>query len=163
MDRSATLQIVHGRVWDFPEVVPGIVRELLDPTTLLRNAEAYALYAGGRLAAFCALKPHGPIIELGNVYTPPALRGKGHATRLLRHVIRKYPRLHLFCRPHLVPFYERLGFRVLPDVPREFGTRRAYIHGLNALGHRLVTMRRDPATAGARPGRHAGPRPSGRP
>jgi GNAT superfamily N-acetyltransferase len=136
------LQVLSGRVRDFPEAALRVVLAGLDPTTALANAEAHALYDGKSLVAFCAVKDHGSIRELGNVYTVPRFRGQGHASTLLRHVLGKHGTLHLFCRPRLIRFYERHGFSVVPGIPQGFGLRKAYMQVFAALGLRHVVMAR---------------------
>lgn len=59
---------------------------------------------------------------IGGVATPPQHQGKGYARRVLREALRIFSeewRLDagmLFCRPELVPFYLKSGWREL-DVP----------------------------------------------
>ena len=58
-------------------------------------------------------------VQIGGVFTPEALRGKGHATRglteLSRRLLERRPNVALFCDEDNAParrVYERLGFSV---------------------------------------------------
>ena len=57
---------------------------------------------------------------VSGVLTYPQFRGEGHATALLRaaaeHIDRQgFDLGMLFCGPEMIPFYERLGWRALPE------------------------------------------------
>ncbi|HKV08595.1 MAG TPA: GNAT family N-acetyltransferase [Thermoanaerobaculia bacterium] len=61
-----------------------------------------------------------PVAGLGGVITEPSFQGRGFAQRLLGEAT-AFMRDELgadfgflFCLPRLVPFYERLGWRILP-------------------------------------------------
>lgn len=57
---------------------------------------------------------------VSGVLTYPQFRGEGHATALLHaaagHINRQgFDLGMLFCGPEMIPFYERLGWRALPE------------------------------------------------
>lgn len=50
--------------------------------------------------------------ELASIAVVESWRGQGVAATIIRHLMRsEQPPLWLICRPGLVPFYERFGFR----------------------------------------------------
>lgn len=82
----------------------------------LDDGEMYVLSVGGEVVAEAVvLRKSDELCELVNLATAPEHRGKGYASRLVRHVLQLY---HPRCRrmevgtdSSTVPFYERFGFR----------------------------------------------------
>ena len=89
----------------------------------LDEGELYVVVTGGKTAAVAIAAPLSDSRwELMNLATAPAERGKGHATRLVRHLQRtlstRAETLVVGTSPAVAPFYERLGFErdhVEPD------------------------------------------------
>ena len=81
----------------------------------LEGGELYALLVNGQAAAVAvvAAREDGGW-ELKNLATAPELRGRGYATKLVKHLFKLYaPRaekLYVGTSPANVPFYEGLGF-----------------------------------------------------
>ena len=82
----------------------------------LDDGELYVLMIGGLAASVAVVgQVDGEVCELYNLATAPELRGKGYASRLVRHLIRLYQprckRMLVGTAKELMPFYERFGFR----------------------------------------------------
>ncbi|MGW7575608.1 GNAT family N-acetyltransferase [Streptomyces sp. NPDC054765] len=96
--------------------------------TWLPKQEHFGIRLDGRLVAHTGLLPvplsAGPVatpaVGFGGVVVAPDLRGHGLArlvvTSALEHARTMGPEYGLlFCRPHLVPLYQRLGWRTLDE------------------------------------------------
>ena len=82
----------------------------------LDDGEMYVLSAGGEVVAEAVvLRKSDDLCELVNLATAPEHRGKGYASRLVRHVLQLYRprcrRMEVGTDSSTVPFYERFGFR----------------------------------------------------
>lgn len=59
-----------------------------------------------------------PCIDVSNVIVPQAVQRQGRFTRLLDHIEKSYGRavrVELVQEPWLVSFYEKRGYKILPD------------------------------------------------
>jgi len=82
----------------------------------LDDGEMYVLLINGQpVSAAVVLRKEGGVCELCNIATVKEQRGKGYASKLIRHLIRLYqPRcekMEVGTARQLMPFYERFGFR----------------------------------------------------
>lgn len=82
----------------------------------LEDGEMYVLMLGGQPAAVAVVgQAEGDVCELYNLATAKELRGRGLASRLVRHLLRLYKprcrRMRVGTSKELIPFYERFGFR----------------------------------------------------
>ena len=81
----------------------------------LEDGEMYVLMINGQAAAVAVVgQVDDEVCELYNLATAPGMRGKGYASRLVRHLIRLYQprckRMLVGTSQPLMPFYERFGF-----------------------------------------------------
>ena len=81
----------------------------------LDDGALYALLVNGKTAAVAVMaRRQDGAFELKNLATDPELRGRGHASRLVRHLIQLYAargdRLYVGTSPANVGFYQRFGF-----------------------------------------------------
>lgn len=68
-----------------------------------------------RIASIGMVRPEDDIHEVDSVTTLPEYRGRGYAEAIVRELMARAPRpLYLLSETKLLPFYERLGFHVLP-------------------------------------------------
>jgi N-acetylglutamate synthase-like GNAT family acetyltransferase len=66
------------------------------------------------IASIGMVRPEGDIHEIDSVTTRPAYRNHGYAAAVVRALMERAPHpLYLLAESDLVPYYERLGFRVL--------------------------------------------------
>ena len=90
--------------------------------------------ADGRFMGCGQLKPHGDgSLELASLAVEQEYRRQGIARALIGHFMAHSPRpLFLMCRPALVPFYEKFGFRVLgtEGMPPYFRRIRRLVRAL---------------------------------
>ena len=82
----------------------------------LGDGEMYVLMINGQAAAVAVVgQVDEEVCELDNLATAPGMRGKGYASRLVRHLLRLYQprckRMRVGTARELMPFYERFGFR----------------------------------------------------
>ena len=82
----------------------------------LDRSEMYVLMINGQAASVAVVgQVDEQVCELYNLATAPGLRGKGYASRLVRHLIRLYQprckRMLVGTSQPLMPFYERFGFK----------------------------------------------------
>ena len=81
----------------------------------LEKSEMYVLMINGQAASVAVVgQVDEQLCELYNLATAPDMRGKGYASRLVRHLIRLYQprckRMLVGTSKPLMPFYERFGF-----------------------------------------------------
>ena len=81
----------------------------------LEKSEMYVLMINGQAASVAVVgQVDEQVCELYNLATAPGLRGKGYASRLVKHLIRLYQprckRMLVGTSKELMPFYERFGF-----------------------------------------------------
>jgi RimJ/RimL family protein N-acetyltransferase len=84
----------------------------------LREGHWWVVEEGGELCFQVHVGPfNGAVIQLGGVFTPAEVRGRGHATRGLRALValllREHPAVSLFCddaNDVACRLYERVGF-----------------------------------------------------
>ena len=81
----------------------------------LDRSEMYVLMINGQAASVAVVgQVDEQVCELYNLATAPGLRGKGYASRLVRHLIRLYQprckRMLVGTSQPLMSFYERFGF-----------------------------------------------------
>ena len=82
----------------------------------LEDGEMYVLLANGQAASVAVVgQANDAVCELYNLATAEGERGKGYASRLVRHILRLYqPRakkMRVGTSQSLMGFYERFGFR----------------------------------------------------
>ena len=82
----------------------------------LEKSEMYVLMINGQAAAVAVVgQVDEQVCELYNLATAPDMRGKGYASRLVRHLIRLYQprckRMLVGTSKPLMSFYERFGFK----------------------------------------------------
>ncbi len=98
------------------------------------------------LAHEIALPSGPPAVGLGSIATPPELRGRGHASRLISAFLRAREASHrtevFFLFSDIAPaFYERSGFAALMPCPGKPGS----ILMARAEAKRLSSLLSDPA------------------
>ena len=90
------------------------------PTDSIHVAtEADIIYAGLRLLSY------GNYYFLRSVFTDPAIRGQGLATKLLTHTISEYSHpIYTLPTAAAVSLYQRLGFKTVDvdDIPAELSS-----------------------------------------
>ena len=82
----------------------------------LEKGEMYVLMINGQAASVAVIgQEDEQVCELYNLATAPGLRGRGYASKLVRHLIRLYQprckRMLVGTSKELMPFYERFGFK----------------------------------------------------
>ena len=82
----------------------------------LETGEMYVLMINGQAASVAVVgQVDEQVCELYNLATAPGLRGRGYASKLVRHLIRLYQprckRMLVGTSKELMPFYERFGFK----------------------------------------------------
>jgi N-acetylglutamate synthase-like GNAT family acetyltransferase len=95
--------------------------------------------ADGLFIGCAQLKPHRDgSLELASLAVEDEYRRQGVARELIEHLLANSPRpLYLMCRPRLVPFYEKFGFRVCGT-----DTLPTYFRRIRKLTQVLVVFRR---------------------
>ena len=81
----------------------------------LEKGEMYVLMINGQAASVAVVgQVDEQVCELYNLATAPGMRGRGYASKLVRHLIRLYQprckRMLVGTSKELMPFYERFGF-----------------------------------------------------
>ena len=82
----------------------------------LESGEMYVLMINGQAASVAVVgQVDEQVCELYNLATAPGMRGKGYASKLVKHLIRLYQprckRMLVGTSQPLMPFYERFGFK----------------------------------------------------
>lgn len=82
----------------------------------LEKGEMYVLMINGQAASVAVVgQVDEQVCELYNLATAPGMRGRGYASKLVRHLIRLYQprckRMLVGTSKELMPFYERFGFK----------------------------------------------------
>jgi N-acetylglutamate synthase-like GNAT family acetyltransferase len=119
---AADVEIGPATDADMPFIREHIERAQLDDEGL--DADQFVtLRRDGALVAFGRVKPYAHTYELGGLFTLESERGKGHAARIIRELIRVFPQDDVYLTADLqsgMPaYYERLGFRRTDDLPAE--------------------------------------------
>lgn len=115
--------------------VLSFLRDRLCPETFLdeirlQEEDGYRLYGGSvdaTIVAIAGIRPahtlaRGKHVFIDDLATLPEFQGKGHATRMLRHLAQRaaaegWPRIYLDSRDTARGFYEKIGFQCLTSVP----------------------------------------------
>lgn len=95
--------------------------------------------ADGSFIGCAQLKPHRDgSLELASLAVEDEYHRQGVARALIEHLLAHSPRpLYLMCRPVLVPFYEKFGFRVCGTE-----TMPPYFRRIRSLVQALVVLKR---------------------
>ncbi len=74
------------------------------------------------------IKPHGDgTRELASIAVQPEWQGQGIGREIIERLLAENPLpLYLTCRPRMVSYYERFGFRMLPPEEMPLYFRRIY-------------------------------------
>jgi N-acetylglutamate synthase-like GNAT family acetyltransferase len=121
----------------------------INPTGLDWRRFVVAILPTGEVIGCGQVKPHGDgSRELASIVVDPEWRGQGVARAVLERLLDEHPgELYLMCRSVLGQFYEKFGFRSIPqaEMPRYF--RRisrvaGLLHALQGEGDSLLVMRR---------------------
>jgi len=109
----------------------------------LRNADVYALREGETLLSLAVLvREDAKTVELKNLVTPEAHRGKGYATRLLKALCgtyrQKYERMLVGTTEGNIPFYVKRGFDRYVRTEKDFFLR--YPQEVFDGGHRCADL-----------------------
>jgi amino-acid N-acetyltransferase len=74
--------------------------------------------ATGQIVGTGQMKPHRDgTWELASIATLPAYQKQGIAGRIIEHLLAQHTgTLYLTCMGHMGPFYERFGFREVPQA-----------------------------------------------
>lgn len=105
--------------------------------------------AAGKFIGCAQLKPHSDdSIELASLAVEAEYRKQGVARMLIEHLLAHSSRpLYLMCRPGLVPFYKKYGFKVCPpeEMPHYFRRihRLSRVFGILSHGDGPAIMRLD--------------------
>ena len=109
-----------------------------------------AVDENGDMIACGQVKPHRDgSQELASIAVEPGWRGKGAARAIIEYLLEQHPgTLYLTCRSRLGSFYEKFGFRVIPEaeLPSYFKLASRFIRLLNALKvtrERILVMKRE--------------------
>lgn len=116
-EKAVMIRIVQGRLWDFPFLIPRILRNGLDVISIITNPKAYVAYHGQDFVSFCCVKDWGMFVELGNAYTPPRFRRRGHFRDLVRSVMKKHPTIYILTFGWRIAAAQRSGFRLVKRPP----------------------------------------------
>jgi N-acetylglutamate synthase-like GNAT family acetyltransferase len=100
---------------DAPRIRDLIHRVGINPMDLKWIHFVVAESADGQFMGCAQLKMHRDgSVELASLAVEEGYRQQGLARALIEHFLADSPRpLFLMCRPGLVPFYEKFGFRVI--------------------------------------------------
>ena len=138
------MHIIETTFWKTPRAALIVLKACLDPTPIITNAKMYALYNKKELISICAIEKRNNNLELSSVVTKKQYRGKGYATKLLRHVLKKYASLYLVSIPELEHFYKRFGFRKTAIAPASIYRKVAFVNFFRRLFFQqpIIVMKR---------------------
>ena len=139
-----SMQIIETNFWKLPEAIFLVLKECLDPTPIVKNSPVCVLYDKGKLVSFGSVKKWKTCIELGTLVTKKQYRGKGYASKLVRHSLKKHKTAYLVCRPELERFYKRFGFRKVATAPYPIPQRIGFVNFFIRLFGRepIIIMKR---------------------
>jgi N-acetylglutamate synthase-like GNAT family acetyltransferase len=150
MDRSA-IAIREARETDQPLIRALIRAARLDPTSLHWSHFLIAEEAG-EAVGIGQIRPPASCPELGSLVVREERRGEGIGEALIHALIAKVEGpVFLECEGHMVPYYERFGFREISwrDAPMPLRFKAGVGHFLGKVfGFKIAAMRRDPDAGG---------------
>jgi N-acetylglutamate synthase-like GNAT family acetyltransferase len=119
---ASDLELRPATAADMPFIREHIERERLDDEGLAPE-QFVTLRRDGAIVAFGRVKPYHATFELGGLFTLESERGNGHAARIIRELIRRFPQDEVYLTADLqsgMPaYYERFGFRRTENLPPE--------------------------------------------
>lgn len=144
------MTVIHRTsIWKVPKIALNILRHPFEqnPLAIFFNEPVHYLStADGKIQSYCVLVHHRSYAQLKDVFTFPAHRGQGLATRLIEKVIEpvKTP-VYLYCPSTRVSFYERLGFRrtLQASIKLKILAALGSFFSQIVKGRRVVIMKRD--------------------
>jgi GNAT superfamily N-acetyltransferase len=125
-DAPALTEIAHAakRHWRYPESWIAAWGDVLTVTAdyLARHLVLVA-ESGDRAVGFVALEDHGAYWEIGHLWVLPSAMGRGIGRRLFQQAAaeaahRRPGVLRIESDPNARSFYERMGARLVGEVPR---------------------------------------------
>lgn len=141
--------IRHTFAWKVPKIALNILRHPFEqnPLAIFFNEPVHYLSTvDGEIQSYCVLIHHRSYAQLKDVFTFPAHRGQGLATRLIEKVVEhvKTP-IYLCCPSTRVSFYERLGFRRTLQASIRLKILAALSSFFSQIvkGRRVVIMKRE--------------------
>jgi N-acetylglutamate synthase-like GNAT family acetyltransferase len=121
----------------------------INPMGLDWHRFVVAASAEGAIGGCGQVKPHGEEArELASIAVWAQYRGQGIARAIIEDLLRQNPgSLYLMCRPLLGPFYEKFGFREIPqnEMPtyfRRISRLARLLMGLSRADDYLMVMKR---------------------
>jgi amino-acid N-acetyltransferase len=122
----------------------------INPMNLDWRRFIVAIAPDGDLIGCGQVKPHRDgSLELASIAVAAAWRGKGIARDIIQALLLAHPgELHLTCRSHLEPFYEKFGFQVIneaqmPPYFRKISRLARLFSSSDLIPGDLLVMRRD--------------------
>jgi N-acetylglutamate synthase-like GNAT family acetyltransferase len=102
---------------DFPAIRALVRAARINPLGLDWRRFLLAVDERGALIGCGQVKTHGDgSRELASIAVQPAWRGQGVARAIIQRLLEVHSRpLYLNCRSSLGPFYEKFGFRTIPE------------------------------------------------
>ncbi len=103
---------------DFPKIRALILDVHINPTGLDWRRFWVAEMPDGQFAGCGQIKIHGDQSrELASIAVAASLRGRGVARLIIQKLLTLTDRpLYLTCREQLQPFYEKFGFKIIPQA-----------------------------------------------
>ena len=142
---TKNFKIHTSRTWRQPIIALEILRNTptLDPLAVLFNSKVLFIKKGDKIVSFVAVKKYFKTYEIGTVYTNPESRGKGYASFLINHILKKQNQVFLLCKKQMIPFYEKLGFYECLKSDTIINIRRMLFNYFIAplRGHTIVSMK----------------------
>ena len=128
-DEAATLKKITKRIAAYPQGF--LVLEIDDRLVGFINSGCAfdIVMSDAGLKELIGHDPAAPNVVLLSVAVDPAEQGKGYSTLLMREFVQRMAEagkktIHLMCKEHHVPLYEKFGYRYTKPSPSDHGGMR---------------------------------------
>lgn len=127
-----------------------LAMELMNPLSIkAENFEIATEERSQRTIGFGQIREMGDYYELASLYVDPSFRGQGIGSKLVERLVGRVDAtsVYLLTLDETIDFYNRLGFDVTEDIPREMDFEVTAGRVITTLiGKHLVCMRASPSS-----------------
>lgn len=121
--------------WKNPAGSWTIIKNLLDPTVVMKNCTLYVFSKNKLDTSYCTIQTHKAYVQLSTLVTKKKYRGNKYGKNLLDHVIKdQHKTIYLIARDDLTQLYTKRGFKITnKNIPLPVKWRYIWSNTYNTL------------------------------